>query len=226
MITLCKGCGAALDERVEYCLCGLANPWFDRRGQQPGNPFTVFWALLEPFVSLSWRTRPARCPACDAEAPPDSVRCAGCGASLQSARLHDRSTRSLEGIGVTIFLIAGLGYAAWSRVEPLVYRIAPEFRATKRGPAEIPVVVRIRQAGLGITNDSAERRSCVVEVGTLKIFRTAPVTLEPHQERELPYTGFADGPEGLAATAGYRRARQGIAVDCVDSRGVSRRVSF
>ena len=30
MITVCKNCGAALDETVEICRdCGLPNPWFD-----------------------------------------------------------------------------------------------------------------------------------------------------------------------------------------------------
>lgn len=228
MITLCKGCGETLDDTVEVCVkCGMSNPWFDQRRNRQADSLRILrHVILGPLSSLSWRKRTLQCPACDVEVTPTAVRCGKCGAILQAARLHDRSTHSLEGIGASLLFVAGLGYAGWTRIEPWVYRIAPEFRATKQGPAELPVVVNIRQAGLRIANDSAEKRSCMVDIGTTRIFRTARFALGPREVRDLPYSSFVNGSDGLTASAGYLRARQNISVDCIDTRGAARRVMF
>jgi hypothetical protein len=228
MITLCKGCGAAQDEAVETCRqCGTSNPWFSRQRSDSDGPREYLWVLLiEPLLAIRWRRRPLTCPACDAEVVRTSVRCSKCGASLQSLVLQERSGPTLEGIGVWLFLVATLFLYGWSRIEPWVYRVAPEFRASKQGPPELPVVINIRLTGLRVANDVTERRSCVMEIGTAKIFHAARFALAPGEVRELPYASFTDGSAGLTEAAGYHRARQGISIDCTDTRGVSRRIWF
>ena len=72
-----------------------------------------------------------------------------------------------------------MSYAGWARIEPMVYRVAHEFRASKQGPPEMPVLINIRQTGLRIANDSADRRSYEVEIGTFKIFHVARFASEP-----------------------------------------------
>ena len=118
------------------------------------------------------------------------------------------------------------GFIGWSQIEPLVYSLAPTFRAVKQGPPDMPMSITIELTGLRITNESSEPRSCEAEIGQVKVFRAKPFMLGPRGVRVLFYTSFADDDAVLTDAAGYVRARQNITIECMDTRGVSRRVGF
>ena len=195
--------------------------------EEPPRSFFAFWWLLisDQFVSLRERLRGTRCSVCAARVRGQVLRCSQCGANLQSMFSQTRPEPvTLESIGVLAFFVLFGTWFAWSSVAPLVYRVVPAFRATKSGPATFPVIVRINQTGLGITNGSGERWTCEVGIPGTTGF-TAVAVLAPQESRDLAYSDFKGGSR-LTDSAGYMRARDGIHVDCKADSGVSRSIQF
>jgi hypothetical protein len=135
---------------------------------------------------------------------------------------------TLEGVVIYAFLFVfvsvTVALTAWMRLEPVVYRAFPGFRATKRGPPEFPVVVQIRQTGLEITNGSAGRWTCECSIGKTPFYLM--FVLEPRETRELPYVSFQRSSSVLGGDVGYLRARERINVLCQDKSGASHFVDF
>ena len=69
---------------------------------------------------------------------------------------------------------------------PLIYRILPEFGATRRGPAGFPMTVHIGQDALRFTNGSTEPWTCRAQLG----FREKDLItfgVEPQKSHDVSY---------------------------------------
>ena len=76
-----------------------------------------------------------------------------------------KEPRTVEGValrGAAIVLALSM---VWMAARPLIYRIAPEFGATKNGPATFPVKVHIGDDEVAFTNGSAQGWTCKAELG-------------------------------------------------------------
>jgi hypothetical protein len=128
---------------------------------------------------------------------------------------------TLEAIGAVALLVALALFYGWPYAAPVVYRLAPGFRATKTGPEGFPVVVRITPSGLTITNGSKDRWNCRVWLLPQRPAYSAGVMLAALESRDLPYASFTAGSHSRTLTnrGGYTRARQQIRVECFEDSG-------
>ncbi|HET9363084.1 MAG TPA: hypothetical protein VFO58_25215 [Vicinamibacterales bacterium] len=117
-----------------------------------------------------------------------------------------RQPVTLEAVGAIAILVAvAASYFflyTWPSIAPLVYQVAPGFRATKTGPEGFPVVVRINQSSLRITNGSEVRWTCAVWLPPAPVF-SAGVRLAPTESRDLPYESFTGQSGTLTDGTGY-----------------------
>ncbi|HUL75167.1 MAG TPA: hypothetical protein VLT86_18790 [Vicinamibacterales bacterium] len=131
-----------------------------------------------------------------------------------------RPATSLEGVLTLAALVLVGGLYAWARVGPMVYWIAPNFRAVKHGPSGFPVTIEIRDAGLGVRNDSDERWGpCEIVIGSGSRFYRVYFAVEPHGRMALAYSTFRNKTMMPARGEGYALARELITVECVDALG-------
>jgi hypothetical protein len=125
---------------------------------------------------------------------------------------------TLEGVvilGVAIILTL---WMVWLAARPLIYRLAPEFGATRQGPAAFPVKVHIGEATINFTNGSGELWSCVAELGHGDRYR-AGFAMQPQQMRELSYVEFRGSDKSVLSTALRDAAREKIRIWCTGSSG-------
>ena len=199
----------------------------DSRETRP--PLEIIWLSIvtEPFARLHERMRGRRCPHCDVQVRANEEHCGRCGGELTAGMfsLGRSAPLSLEAIGVFAVLVLLAGLIVWSQVEPILWRVAPGFLATKSGPDAFPVVVRIGQAGLGVTNGSSARWTCNLAIASEPPAR-ANVALAPGESRDVPYGAFSSGPARPSDRAGYLGARRTLDVRCVENSGVRRYIRF
>lgn len=77
-----------------------------------------------------------------------------------------RPPRTLEGAGVAMLLAAIFLLGVYRAALPLLFRIAPEYGATKHGPSSFPVTVHVGDDALRVTNRSTARWTCTAVLGS------------------------------------------------------------
>jgi hypothetical protein len=119
-------------------------------------------------------------------------------------------------LAVVVIVVGNVYMAA----EPFLYKLLPEFNATKRGPSSFPATLHIGDATLGLSNGSTLAWHCVLALGRQGLYRAA-VDVDAGAAREVAYEEFqADGDEGRTdAETRQTAARQEVALDCSDSAG-------
>ncbi len=135
--------------------------------------------------------------------------------------------RSLEGLVLAAAaLVLGLAWA-WMAAEPLLVRLFPGWGATKTGPPEFPVTVRLGNDHVSVTNGSATHWTCHASLGISPAYLSS-FSLEPKQTRALSYFGFR-GTEATVDPANVdihsavvlRAGRQRIALACSEPSGIT-----
>jgi predicted RNA-binding Zn-ribbon protein involved in translation (DUF1610 family) len=124
--------------------------------------------------------------------------------------LHEEP-RTFEGGALRIAVVLLVVSTMWTAARPLVFRIAPEFGATKQGPPQFPVRIHIGDQTMTIFNGSTEGWTCQAEFGFFQEYRSA-FAVEPSDTHTLMFreVAGADGRPDLVRDA----ARGLVRIDC------------
>ena len=127
---------------------------------------------------------------------------------------------SIEGWAILLAFLALMVFMFYLAAEPVLYKLLPEFNATKRGPSSFPATVHIGDAALGLSNGSALAWRCELVLGRHGSYRVT-VDVDAGATRELAYEEFQANGDEIRTDAETRQtaARQEIALDCRDSAG-------
>jgi hypothetical protein len=124
-----------------------------------------------------------------------------------------------EGVLAIAMLAFAIVSGIYLIVEPFVYEMVPEFRATKHGGRGFPVTVDIGAQSLRVTNGSPEPWYCQIVLGPRDAYHGA-VSLAPGGSGEILYRDVKADPHLTQTDTDIRRAaRQYIEIKCVDPSG-------
>ncbi len=132
---------------------------------------------------------------------------------------------TFEGVVLRIATILLVVFAAWMAVRPLIYRILPEFGATKSGPTGFPMTVHIGQDALRFANGSTEPWTCRAHLG----FRqkdTITFAVEPQKTHDVSYVELQALADDVDVPFLRSAAREKIAIECAELSGVTHRWTF
>jgi hypothetical protein len=126
---------------------------------------------------------------------------------------HER--RTPEGVVIyAVFALVVLS-AGWFLVSPSIYRVFPEFNATRRGPSGFPVTVHIGQTDLTFTNGSTERWVCDAVLGRQQ-YTSPTFTVEAGSTKRIPYASLLDSTNRSGEDDLPAFARDNIRLQCTD----------
>jgi len=129
--------------------------------------------------------------------------------------------RSMEGWVIAAGFAAVFAYAAYEVAEPFIYRVWPEYRATKHGPRGFPITLQIESDALRVTNGSSEQWHCYLALGSRGPYR-ASVAISPSTTADVPFSSFRTSkgrPETRPQETLRSAARQMIYVECLEPGG-------
>ncbi len=132
----------------------------------------------------------------------------------------DEEHRTLEGVvlrGAAIVLVLSF---AWMAARPLIYRVFPEWGATKDGPPGFPVTVHIGADTISFTNGSDAAWSCEAELGR-GVEHSSAFPVDPQQTRALSYLDFRGADFQALRRLGRAAARDRLTIGCVEPSGTS-----
>jgi hypothetical protein len=125
---------------------------------------------------------------------------------------------------VVIYTVGAVlvAFALYRAFEPLIYRVFPEYRATREGPRGFPVTIHIGAAALRIDNRSSEPWNCSVELGGLRHY-SGSIAVGANASSEIRYQDFQASHQGLETDAdSFRRAaRREVELNCQEPSGLS-----
>jgi len=132
----------------------------------------------------------------------------------------------MEGWGIAIVVALVLGYAIYEVAEPVIYRMWPEYRATKEGPRGFPITLHIGADALRVTNRSREQWVCTIGLGSRAPHR-ATAAIEAGATVDIPFDKFRTQDESSSGdrTERVNAARRMLSADCVEPGG-TRQHSF
>lgn len=127
--------------------------------------------------------------------------------------------RSLEGVVIGVVGVVFVAWHGYRAVEPLLYRVYPEFRATRTGPEGFPIHVHIGSDALQVTNGSGLAWECALRVGQRGVVYSPWTTVPAGETRDVTFVQFRDGTTHPDPAALAQLARQVINAECVDQDG-------
>ncbi|HUQ89524.1 MAG TPA: hypothetical protein VM096_18315 [Vicinamibacterales bacterium] len=135
--------------------------------------------------------------------------------------------RTMEGRVIAFVFMLLFVFTVYQAVEPLVYQLWPEYKATKHGPRGFPVTLHIYEHALSITNQSSAQWRCLVVVGS-RPRHNAFTEVAAGATVDVPFASFQT-VGGQLASVGQRSlaARRLLYLEC-DERDshVSRSFTF
>lgn len=162
----------------------------------------------------------------DPSLPPDPIIWGASGADRKKTPEHDNDgvsvfrlpeQRSLEGAVMTLAALAALVGTLYIVAEPVIQKIAPDYRSTREGPKGFPVLIYIGPDALRVSNRSDVPWNCSVTMGRKRSHR-AWVLVPPQSASTLPYRAFQTPEDDAATDVEARRtlARQKLEINCLD----------
>jgi hypothetical protein len=135
---------------------------------------------------------------------------------------------TLEGWVIYLGFVSLLAYNAYLVAAPILYKLLPEFNATKRGPSSFPATVHIGENTLEFSNGSTLTWRCSVFLGRYGSYSTS-VDVNAGATRAVAYEDFLAGDDehrGADAETRQTAARQEVIAICTDSAGRSHSWTF
>jgi hypothetical protein len=74
--------------------------------------------------------------------------------------------RTMEGRVIALAFALLFVFTVYQAAEPLIYRLWPEYKATKHGPRGFPITLHVAEHALSVTNHSGVRWRCFVVAGS------------------------------------------------------------
>ena len=117
-------------------------------------------------------------------------------------------------------MIAGvvmIAVVAYFSLLPLIYRLFPDFDATRNGLAGFKVTVYIGESGVRVANGSTKPWRCVVDIGTMP-HHLAEAHVEWGSSADVPYARFIprESDEILRSAA-----REQVTLKCEEPSGIT-----
>lgn len=128
--------------------------------------------------------------------------------------------QSFEAWGIAIAFVALLGYVAWGLAEPVIYRVWPEYRATRMGPRDFPITVHLGADELRIKNRSSKHWQCTFTLGNRRV-HYASAGVDGQVTTAVPWANFQTAKGAAQGTSQTKltAARQLLNAYCVEPDG-------